>query len=72
MAGRSRGGARDTRSAFMLSEIAIRVLPVCGIARPDVHKMAGYARTELGCTFELAYGMFLGALGMPKPTIIDR
>ena len=33
--------------------VAIRVLPVCGIARPDVHKMSGYARTELWCTFEL-------------------
>eukprot|EP00966_Prymnesium_polylepis_P127006 2937324-Prymnesium_polylepis.1 len=35
--------------------------------------MSGYARIELAGTFTFELpGMFLGAMGMPKPTIVDR
>ena len=53
--------------------VAIRVLSVNGIARPDVHKMSGYSCTRVQNSGVLSsYGMFLGAMGMPKPTIVDR
>ena len=75
MAGRPRGGARGTRGAFVLSEIAF------GGSRFAFYRFAALrARMCTKCRGTRvqnsgvlsSYGMFLGVMGMPKPTIADR